>query len=186
MRWRRDRQKTWGAALLLLGMATRRTIDELLAAPCPSRWPQSLDGITYAGLVALQQAAAKGYAALAEAACRVLLDIGPAEVAALPAYDVAGLANMVLRELERIGKLFETCKVEPSDIEKRANPPAGDWFAMVDWYARRMGYTDHNAAAEVRWEYYLRCATIDAEQNRYERRRAALQLEEMKRKQKKR
>ena len=178
------RAHKWGELLMLSPVLTSRSVDKLLELPCPSWSPQTLDGLTFAELVVLQKC--KGYEALALAVCQVLFDKTEAEVMRMRAADVAGVTNMAMRELERIAKLFQSCKVEPLPIEQRAVPPVGDWFSMVDWYARRMGYVDHNAASEVRWVYYYRCAYIDAEANKYERRLMKLREEELKSKQKKR
>ena len=145
--------------------------------------PSTLDDISYADLVEYQNfgtLASSDYRRFCELSAAQALGCSAGDLGYLPAMDVAGVAHMVATELARISDLFKSCEVKPTGQESRANPPVGDWFSMVDWYAKRMGISDHNAAGAVKWQYFYRCAKIDAENNRYERRLMQVQQNDIK------
>ena len=43
-------------------------------------------------------------------------------------------------------------------------------FGVVDWYARRMGISDHDDVMSVKWFRIYECMRIDTETREYERR----------------
>lgn len=82
-----------------------------------------------------------------------------------------GFGFWIARELERIAKLFNSTRIEPTEEEKQAGVERvnhGD-FGLIDWFARRMGITDHEEAERVPWVRYYMCLKIDADNARYER-----------------
>lgn len=82
-----------------------------------------------------------------------------------------GFGFWVARELERIAKLFNSTRIEPTEEEKQAGVERvnhGD-FGILDWFARRMGITSHEEAEKVPWVRYYMCMKIDADNARYER-----------------
>ena len=85
---------------------------------------------------------------------------------------VLGFSSWVTKEVERITKLFETTSVAPTPEEKRAGVDQLSFglFGLVDYYATRMGITDHEQVESVPWIRVYKCLDMDAEKIRYERR----------------
>lgn len=103
----------------------------------------------------------------------MLSGLTEAQLMAAPAQDVMGFLGMCKRQLEQIGKLFEQCRIEPTADERKAgiDKLPGGVFELVDWYARRMGITDHDYVFDnVKWTYVLKALQMDSEQQKFERR----------------
>lgn len=83
-----------------------------------------------------------------------------------------GFGMWVVRELQRISKLFESLKSIPSEEERQAGIERLNFgfFGTLDWYCRRMGITDHSDAEKVPWVRVYKCMEIDSKTNEYERR----------------
>lgn len=153
---------------------TADTWARLRREPCPLRLcrcdvPQDLNGITLGDLLDLQ---GKSYAELLSVAPKVLLHLSGNKVARLEVGKAGGLANMVAAELERIGKMWQECRVQPTEAEKRAGAEALNFgpFGLVDWFAKRQGISDHDRVLQVPWLTVWQCLKIDSERTIYERR----------------
>lgn len=165
--------------LRLAHYVTGDTWARLRREPCPLRLcrcdvPQDLNGITLGDLLELQ---GKSYAELLTVAPRVLLHLSGGKIAALEVGKAGGLANMVAAELERIGKMWQECRVTPTEAEQRAGAEALNFgpFGLVDWFAKRQGISDHDRVLQVPWLTVWQCLKIDSERTIYERRLMATQ-----------
>ena len=63
-------------------------------------------------------------------------------------------------------------KIVPTPEERRAGVDKLSFglFGLVDYYATRMGITDHEQVESVPWVRVYKCLDMDAEKIRYERR----------------
>ena len=154
-----------------------RFVDEVdvKSLPRPSRVgrnevPQDLNGLTLGQLLQLQEMSTERDTFFAP--CRVLFGMKDEEVAECRALEVVCFASWVAREVERIGKLFEACHNEPRPQEVRAGIHRLNFgiFGMIDWYARRMGITDHEEVERVPWVRVYKCMQMDAETDAFNRR----------------
>ena len=114
-----------------------------------------------------------------------VLGLSHKEVEQARAVDVVMMIGWVTSEVERINKLFETTDTaKPTRLEKEAgidNLRFG-LFGMLEWYAVRMGISDHDQVLKTPWLRIYKCMDIDNKRNQYERNLQKLQAEEMKRK----
>ena len=162
-------------------------VEALKAVACPARVghieaPQDLNDITLGQLVRLEAIGAeKGvFAAIAE----VLLDKDEAWAMKAPALEMLGLRNMVVAEQERIANLFASLGREHTAAEVMAGVEKLNFgmFGLADWYARRMGITDHDEAFETPWVRVWQCRKNDQEEAEYQRRLQTIQTNMMKQK----
>ena len=138
------------------------------------RVPDSLDGLTFGELLGLQEIEGTSNGdSIVIVARTVLKTRRPAAwILRTRADRVFGFLAFVTRELERIGKLFKAIEHTPDEDELAAGVNDLDFgpFGLVDWYARRMGYTNHDDALSVPWLRVYQCMKMDAERDAYERR----------------
>lgn len=160
-------------------------VEALKAVACPARVglieaPQDLNDITLGQLVRLEAIGAeKGvFAAIAE----VLLEKDEAWAMRAPALEMLGLRNMVVAEQERIANLFASLGREHTAAEVMAGIEKLNFgmFGLADWYARRMGITDHDEAFETPWVRVWQCRKNDQEEADYQRRLQTVQTNMMK------
>lgn len=157
---------------------------ELQTIPCPAtigrkKVPQDLNGITLGQLTTLQSASDS--AAFFEAIGEVLLNYTKRETYQAPVASMIGLANMVVRELERITDLFRSTTPEPTAVEIQAGSEKLNFgvFGLADWYARRMGMTDQDDAFETGWVRIWQCLKNDTMEMQYRKRLAEIQAAQM-------
>ena len=160
-------------------------IAELKDVPCPARIgriepPQSLDDITLGQLIQLEQIGAKNgvFVAIAE----VLLGKDEAWALSAPAAEMLGLRNMVVAEQERIAALFASLHREPTAAEVMAGVEKLNFgmFGLADWYARRMGISNHDEAFNTPWIRIWQCRKNDQAENEYRERHMKVQQQLMK------
>ena len=132
--------------------------------------PQSLDDLTLGQLIQLEQIGAeKGvFAAIAV----VLLNKDGDWAMKAPALPMLGLRNMVVKEQDRIAGLFRSLVREPEAAEIMAGIEKLDFgmFGLADWYARRMGITDHDEVFDTPWLRIWQCRKNDIEEADYQKR----------------
>ena len=158
--------------------------DDQVAAlkelPCPARIegrtaPQDLNDITLGQLIQLEAIAAeKGvFAAIAE----VLLDKDEAWAMRAPAMEMLGLRNMVVAEQDRIAALFASLTRDHTAAEIMAGIENLNFgmFGLADWYARRMGISDHDEAFNTPWLRIWQCRKNDIEESEYRERLQKIQ-----------
>ena len=136
--------------------------------------PNDLQLITYADLCELQRISRQDATAdkvVTEIVAQVT-GCDADDVMGERAIDVMGVVNMVREEIRRIGKLFASLKGDHTSEELQAGVEFLDFgtFGIIDWYARRMGITDHDVAYNTKWQRIYECLRIDKEQADYERR----------------
>lgn len=150
-------------------------VNALKEVACPARIgrkeaPQDLDDLTLGQLIQLESIGAeKGiFCAIAE----VLLDEDPTWAMSAPALPMLGLRNMVVREQDRIAGLFASLSSEPDVAEVMAGIESLNFgmFGLADWYARRMGISNHDEAFDTPWLRIWQCRKNDKEEAEYHKR----------------
>ena len=153
---KRTRIKTVADFLKWEPYMSQEYLAEILNVECPvtlcgKQAPQSLDNITLEGLCRLQDA--KGLAGIFEVLGAVFYNLTPEQVRKLPAVPMFGLGNMVVKELQRIAGLFDMLHRELTAQEVMAGAEKLNFgiFGLADWYAQRMGITNHDEVFRTPW-----------------------------------
>ena len=102
----------------------------------------------------------------------IILGMTRKEVARARAVEVVRFIGWVTGEVERINGLFKQASGKPTEIERRAGVQKLSFglFGMLDWYALRMGYVDHDAVLEVGWMRIYKCMDMDNKKAEYNKR----------------
>lgn len=134
------------------------------------RVPENLYSLTLGELFKLQAIQSEEDAVIVP--CEVILKMDAKEVMKAEASEVFGFIVWVAEEMKKINKLFERTRIPPTKEEKQAGVEQLNFgaFGIIDWYARRMGITDHEAVEYVPWMRVYKCLDMDAQQSLYERR----------------
>ena len=132
--------------------------------------PKDLYSLTIGELFALQAIKTESDAILIP--CKVILNLEENEVMKADAEEVFGFVVWVASEVSKINKLFERTRVPPTKEEKQAGVEQLNFgaFGIIDWYAQRMGITDHEAVEYVPWMRVYKCLEMDAQRTMYEKR----------------
>ena len=132
--------------------------------------PSTLNDLTLGELMQLQGISSEREMILVP--CRVLLGLDERKVMRSEAYDVLAFVFWAAREVERINKLFASTNVPPTPEEKQAGADKMNFgmFGLIDYYAQRMGITDHEAVEYVPWVRVYKCLDMDAQRIRMDRR----------------
>ena len=155
-------------------------IEELKQVPCPAqidgrKAPQDLNDITLGQLIQLEAIAAeKGvFVAIAE----TLLGKDEEWAMQAPALEMLGLRNMVVAEQDRIAALFASLTRDHTAAEIMAGVESLNFgmFGLADWYARRMGISDHDDAFNTPWIRVWQCRKNDIEESEYRERLQKIQ-----------
>lgn len=138
------------------------------------RVPESLDGLTFGELLSLQEIDGLNNGDSIVTLARVILKTRRPKrwLLRTPADRVFGFVAFVTKELERIGTLFKSIEHQPDEDEVAAGVNDLDFgpFGLVDWYARRMGITNHDDVLSVPWLRVYQCMKMDSDRDAYERR----------------
>lgn len=184
---RRTRIKTVGDFLKWEPYMSQDYLADILNVECPAKFmckecPQSLDNITLEELCRLQDA--KGLAGIFDAIGAVFYGITPEQVRKMPATPMFGLGNMVVKELQRIAGLFELLHRELTAQEVMAGAEKLNFgiFGLADWYAQRMGITNHDEVFRTPWTRIYQCKLNDLQLEEYRERLQTIQLNEMQQK----
>lgn len=134
------------------------------------RTPDTLNDLTMGELLELQSV--NNERELILKACAILLSIDERKALKSKANEVLGFAMWVSKELGRISKLFESTNIPPTAEEKQAGVDSLNFglFGLLDYYALRMGITDHEQVEYVPWIRVYKCLDMDAKKARYEKR----------------
>lgn len=132
--------------------------------------PQDLNDLTLGQLIQLESIGAEKGVFCAIAV--VLLDKDEDWAAKAPAMEMLGLRNMVVKEQDRIAGLFKSLAHDPDAAEIMAGIESLNFgmFGLADWYARRMGISDHDEAFNTPWLRIWQCRKNDIEEADYQRR----------------
>lgn len=145
--------------------------------------PKSLGGLTIGQLIDLSKLtdSSESIYTITE----TILGLKRADIDRARAVDVVRFVGWVSSEVEKINKLFETTEkdIKTTDIEKRAGIETLRFglFGMLDWYAVRMGISDHDAVLQTPWLRIYKCMDMDNKRRAYEMRLQHIQAEEMRR-----
>ena len=104
--------------------------------------------------------------------CQVILNLTPEQTDEALATEVVRFVGWVLGEVEKINKLFEGASGEPNQWERLAGIDKLNFglFGMLDYYALRMGYTNHDDVLQVKWTRIYKCIDIDNKKKLFQRR----------------
>ena len=132
--------------------------------------PDNLNLITYGQWLELQQIATEWDLLFLPA--KILLDIDESELLKYDFREVVGFTNFVLSELIRIGDLFASCQIEPTQEERQAGCEElkSGIFGILDWYARRMYIQNHDDVLKIGWLRIYNAMKLDKETTEYQRR----------------
>ena len=133
--------------------------------------PQDLNGLTIGQLMELGMLPEDD---MIYGICRIILNLEREEVDKARATDVVRFAGWVMGEIKKINKLFESTNVKPTQQQIRAGIKNLSFglFGILDWYALRMGYQDHEQVGKVLWVNIYKCLDMDAKKTMYERKYA--------------
>lgn len=163
---------------LILGSVasnTNEVVEKIKSLPRPSfigkhKVPDDLNGITIGQLLELQGMRDEKDCLFIPG--KVLFGMDEHDVLSSSAEDVLSLSVWIAKEVDRIAKLFASTSVTPTSEEKQAgveNLKFG-MFGILDYYALRMGITDHEEVERVPWVRVYKCMEMDAAKIQYERR----------------
>lgn len=130
---------------------------------CNKRVPTNLNGITFGQLCQLQELKTIGEM-FVRVPC-ILLDVTEVEVLQARTTDVVRLSAWVAQEMKRINEMWEKINRKPKSEEVRAGIDRirHGLFGIADWYARRMGITDHEEVMQTSWIRVYKCMQMDNE-----------------------
>lgn len=156
--------------LILDGVASEEFKVWMQTRPRPARMfgkdvPATLDGLTYGELVELQMCGESTSGALISL-CRVILGVDNVrKILRCDAGAMAGFIFWATSEVERISKLFASVQRPPTPEEIQAGIHTLNFgaFGTADWYARRMGMTNHDEAFATSWIRIYQCLKMDNE-----------------------
>ena len=111
----------------------------------------------------------------------IILGMTRSETDEARAVDVVRFVGWTFGEVEKINKLFQKVRTEPTQREKRAGVERLQFglFGMLDWYAQRMGIENHDNVLTVPWARIYKCMDMDTRRAQYERRVQELAAKEM-------
>ena len=162
----------------LMPYMTSESIQSLVLIDVPDTFnrkpvPKNLQLATFGMLTRLQTAPKDNdYLKTCCALVSVFTGMRPERVASRPAIEVLGIVNMLQREMERIGKLFQSLNADKTSEEVNAGIDKLNFgaFGIADWYAKRMGIVDHEEVFAIPWARIFQCMKIDFENNEFEKR----------------
>lgn len=99
------------------------------------------------------------------------------------AVEVVPFLSWVGREVKKINALFNKIHSRPTAKEKQAGVDKLQFglFGLIDWFAKRMGITDHDEVLQVPWVRIYKCLDMDNQVNMYERRLNEISMQEARR-----
>lgn len=118
----------------------------------PVRVPDTLNGLTYGELIELQMAG--DIRTFIATACRVVLGVEDLRrVFSAEAAPMVGFANWVASEVERIDGLFRALErpLTAEQLQAGYGNLHFGLFGSLDWFAKRMGITNHDEVLAVKW-----------------------------------
>ena len=140
--------------------------------------PDTLNDLTFGQLIKLQSIATTMDVILSP--CRELVGLVDEEIMICDAEQVLGFSMWTAKEVERINNLFASTSVSPTSEELRAgiNQMQFGMFGLIDYFATRMGITDHEQVESVPWVRIYKCLDIDAKRYVFQRRLRKILSEE--------
>ena len=164
--------------LMLESILTEESQQRLMQLPKPrtllgKELPADLNGITIGQLYDLQEVVkGEDMRTIVTESARILLGLAPLKVLRSRADHAIGFALWVLRELERIAKMWKAISPTPSAEAVQAGIDKLDFgaFGTIDWYASRQGYKDQEEVMSVSWVRIWQCMKMDNERASFQER----------------
>ena len=105
-------------------------------------------------------------------ACEVLVKMSRKEVDESKATEVVRFVGWVVESVKKINDMFDRIKIKPSSEQQRAGIEDLNFgiFGLVDWYAKRMGITDHEDVMSVTWVRVYKCLEMDNKTSEFQKR----------------
>ena len=102
------------------------------------------------------------------------------------ATEVVAFLSWVGGQVKRINRLFEQVSHKPSAKEQQAGVDKLQFglFGLIDWFAKRMGITDHDEVLTVPWLRIYKCLDMDNQVQQYEKRLNDISMREATRRKK--
>ncbi|EGK04673.1 hypothetical protein [Dysgonomonas mossii] len=131
----------------------------------------SFDELKFKQLIELQTKI-KSFHDLIFVSFEVLHGLKYNDIISLSAFDCLGFALYAKNEISRITNLFKDIEYKPTAEEERAGIKklSHGFFGTIDWYARRMGISNHDEVVELNWMRIYQCLKIDSDNNIFEKR----------------
>jgi len=144
--------------------------DRLKYYPLPDILKKSFNDLKFKQLIDLQTKI-KTFNDLIFISFDVVHELNEKEIYKMSAFDCLKFAFHAKDELERITKLFKDIEYKPSADEEKAGIKnlSHGFFGTIDWYARRMGISNHDDVVELNWTRIYQCLKIDSDNNRFEK-----------------
>lgn len=103
--------------------------------------------------------------------CRITMGMSRKEVDKARAVDVVMFCGWAQGEVEKICRLFTKSKSKPNQMQKKAGIDKLQFgmFGILDWYALRMGITNHDDVLSVPWMRIYKCMDMDEKKAEYEK-----------------
>ena len=166
------------------GCIAQSSIEDLKECGRPEKLggrytPETLNNITMGQLAELLTAEEQTL----EEVLRVIMGLRVSDVMSDPAQSVHGFMNFVTSEFQRIGGLFKQLEGGYTAEQIQAGVlqlDTGGIFGTIDWYAQRMGITNHDEVLKVPWLHIWQCAKNDKNVALYERRLNKIMLDNAK------
>lgn len=140
--------------------------------------PDTLNDLTFGQLIKLQSISTTMDVILLP--CRELLGLTDEEIMMCDAEQVMGFSMWAAKQVEKINNLFASTSVPPTPEEARAGIEQMQFgmFGLIDYFATRMGITDHEQVESVPWVRIYKCLDIDAKRYVFQRRLRKILSEE--------
>lgn len=156
-----------------LGTITKESEDQLKEAPrpdtlCGKAMPKTLNSLTMGQLVDILSVKDGDGVKVIE----IITGLQPKDLDREAAESVVGFVNFIQSELKRISRMFKDLKPHYTPEERQAGIEDLDFgiFGTIDWYAKRMGITNHDDVLLVPWLHIYQCSSIDKENHEYQQR----------------
>lgn len=172
---RRKSFKEWR----IVAEAARDVDFDIMKSPRPlmigdRETPKDLDGMTMGQMLTLSSC--KDGWNVFYLVCREFMGMTDEETDRADAAQVVMFVGWVSKQVkdmnERFGKIHATRTSE--EIKAGAERLDFGAFGLVDWYAKRMGITDHDKVMDVPCLRVYQCLKMDTERNEYEKRLAKI------------
>ena len=142
--------------------------------------PKSLNGLTIGQLIDLSEIGEENDSIYT--IVNIVLGMERAAIDNARAVDVVRFVGWVSTEVGKINKIFSTTEQEkPTAQQKKAGIDTLQFglFGMLDWYALRMGISDHDEVLKTPWLRIYKCLDMDNKRRAYENRLQKVQADEM-------
>lgn len=151
-------------------ISTRLEILKKPYSVCKVKTPATLNDLSIGDLMQLQSITTDSDFIFTPG--MVVLNLTERKLLNADSEEVLGFSYWVAKEMKRINKLFASTSVPPTPEERQAGADSLNFgmFGLLDYYAQRMGITDHEEVERVPWIRVYKCLDMDAERTRFERR----------------